>query len=123
MDNIPLCDFRGDGLIISSPTGSTAYNLSAGGPILHPSVDAFVLTPICPMTLAIRPFIIPFDKSVNIRIEESSSTSQITLDGQKIISLKVGQGIKIKKSENKIKIIKGHKNFSEVLKIKLGWMV
>ncbi len=118
-----LCDFRGDGLIISSPTGSTAYNLSAGGPILHPSVDAFVVCPICPHTLAIRPYIIPFDEVINIKVEESSSQPQITLDGQKIILLEIGQKIIFKKSKKKVKIVIGSKNFSEILKLKLGWVV
>jgi NAD+ kinase len=119
----PICDFRGDGLIVSSPTGSTAYNLSAGGPILHPSVNAFVVTPICPLTLAIRPYIIPFDEVINILVEKPSSKTQITLDGQKIITLDIGQKIVIKKSDKRVKIIKGSKNFSEILKTKLGWMV
>ena len=121
--NNPICDFRGDGLIVSSPTGSTAYNLSAGGPILHPSVNAFVVTPICPLTLAIRPYIIPFDEVINIMIEKPSSKAQITLDGQKIITLDIGQKIIIKKSDKRVKIIKGSKSFSEILKTKLGWMV
>ena len=119
----PICDFRGDGLIVSSPTGSTAYNLSAGGPILHPSVNAFVVTPICPLALAIRPYIIPFDEVINIIIKKPSSQAQVTLDGQKIISLDIGQKIVIKKSDKRVKIIKGSKSFSEILKTKLGWMV
>lgn len=119
----PICDFRGDGLIVSSPTGSTAYNLSAGGPILHPSVNAFVVTPICPLTLAIRPYIIPFDEIINIKVEKPSSQAQVTLDGQKIITLDIGQNIIIKKSSKRVKIVKGSKNFSEILKTKLGWMV
>ena len=118
-----VCDFRGDGLIVSSPTGSTAYNLSAGGPIVHPAVDAFTVCPICPHTLAIRPFIIPFSETIHIKIEESSAKAQITLDGQKIIELNSGQRISFKKSEKKIKFIKSQRNFYEVLKLKLGWVV
>lgn len=119
----PICDYRGDGLIISSPTGSTGYNLSAGGPILHPSVNAFVVTPICPLTLVIRPYIIPFEEEINITIEAPSTDAQITLDGQKIISLDIGQKIKFKKSDKSVKIVQGSKVFSEILKTKLGWMV
>ncbi|HOV15680.1 MAG TPA: NAD(+)/NADH kinase [Spirochaetota bacterium] len=117
-----IYDFRGDGLIISSPTGSTAYNLSAGGPILHPDVDAFSLCPICPHTLAIRPFIIPFCEKLIISILESSTQPQITLDGQKIILLDIGQKIVFKKSTKKTKTIKSDKNFYEILKLKLGWL-
>lgn len=118
-----VCDFKGDGLIVSSPTGSTAYNLSAGGPILHPSVDSFVITPICPHTLAIRPYIVPFSETITIKIEESKAQPQITLDGQKIILLDINQKIIFKKSNKSVKVVRGSKNFSEILKMKLGWMV
>lgn len=120
--NNKINHFRGDGLIISTPTGSTGYSLSAGGPILHPTVNAFVLCPICPLTLAIRPYIIPFDETIYVLIEEASSEPQLTLDGQKIIMLKIGQKIIFKKSEKKVKIIKGSKTFSEILEKKLHWM-
>ncbi len=123
LEDHPLCNFRGDGLIISSPTGSTAYNLSAGGPILHPQVDAFVVCPICPHTLAIRPLIIPFDEQINVIVEESQSQPQITLDGHKVVLLNIGERIVFKKSNKKVKIIKGNKNFTEILEEKLGWMV
>ncbi len=121
-NNKIINNYRGDGLIISTPTGSTGYNLSSQGPILHPSVNAFVLCPICPLTLAIRPYILPSDEIVYIHIEESSSQPQMTLDGQKIIMLKKGQKIIFKKSEKNVKIIKGSKTFSEILEKKLHWM-
>jgi NAD+ kinase len=117
----PLCNIRGDGLIVSTPTGSTAYNLSAGGPILQPEVNAFVLTAICPLSLAIRPFIIPFGEVITVFVDEP--TFQITLDGQKIIYLNSGEKIVMKKSEKEVKIVRGSRSFSEILKIKLGWMV
>jgi NAD+ kinase len=121
--DVSVCDFRGDGLIISSPTGSTAYNLSAGGPILHPSVNAFVLCPICPLTLAIRPYIVPFEEIINIKIEQSTRSPQLTLDGQKIIILETGQTVTFKKSDKTVKIIKSKRTFSEILEKKLGWKV
>ncbi|MCG8572379.1 MAG: NAD(+)/NADH kinase [Spirochaetes bacterium] len=116
-----ICDFRGDGLIISSPTGSTAYNLSAGGPILHPSIDAFAVTPICPHSLAIRPYIVPASDTIRIRIEESQAQPQITLDGQKVVLLELGQDVKITRSKKQIKVVKSRLSFSEILKQKLGW--
>jgi NAD+ kinase len=119
----PVCDFRGDGLIVSSPTGSTAYNLSAGGPIMHPSMEAFIICPICPHTLAIRPYIVPFNESIIISVEESLAQPQLTLDGQKNIILNVGQKIIFKRSLKKVKVVTGGRNFSDVLKMKLGWMV
>lgn len=116
-----ICDFNGDGVIISSPTGSTAYNLSAGGPILHPDVNAFVVCPVCPHTLAIRPFIIPFSETIELSVEESLAEPQITLDGQKIIMLQIGQKMIFRKSDKKAKVVKGKWSFSEILKLKLGW--
>jgi NAD+ kinase len=118
-----ICDFRGDGLIVSSPTGSTAYNLSAGGPILHPSLEAFAICPICPHTLAIRPLIVPFNRIIQISVEESLAKPQLTLDGQKIILLDIGQKIAFRKSPKKVKVVKSSRNFPDVLKLKLGWMV
>ncbi len=118
-----LLNFMGDGLIVSSPTGSTAYNLSAGGPILHPELGAFVICPICPHAFGIRPFIIPFGESIYIRVEEAYTNSQITLDGQKIVYLEPGQTVIFRESAKKIKVVRGRTNFIERLKSKLGWVV
>ncbi len=118
-----LLNFMGDGLIVSSPTGSTAYNLSAGGPILHPELEAFVICPICPHAFGIRPFIIPFGESIYIKVEEAYTESQITLDGQKIVYLEPGQRVIFRESQKKIKVVRGNKNFIEILKLKLGWVV
>ncbi len=123
IDDISICDFVGDGLIVSSPTGSTAYNLSAGGPILHPKVEAFVISPICPHTLAIRPFLVPFKEVIKITVKESKVKPQITLDGQKAILLNIGQKIFFRKSSKEIKVVKSGKSFSEILKTKLNWTI
>jgi len=123
IDDVSICDFVGDGLIVSSPTGSTAYNLSAGGPILHPKVEAFVVSPICPHTLAIRPFLVPFNGVIKITVKESKANPQITLDGQKAILLNIGQKIFFRKSDKNIKIVKSGKTFPEILKTKLNWTI
>lgn len=121
-NNIIFKNFRGDGLIISTPTGSTAYNLSSQGPILHPEVNAFVICPICPLTLAIRPFIVPSNDVITVTVDESVSECQLTLDGQKIIMLKTHDRVIFKKSKKNVKIVKGSKSFSEILEKKLHWM-
>ncbi len=121
--NVELSKIRGDGLIISTPTGSTAYNLSAGGPILHPTVDSYVITPICPHTFAIRPFIVPMNEILRVKIKDTSAQPQITLDGHKIIFLEKNQDITIKKSDKNIKTVKGSKTFTQILNKKLGWTI
>ena len=118
-----IYDFSGDGMIVSTATGSTAYNLSAGGPILHPSLHAISLAPICPHTLTIRPYIIPIEKNVSINFGNSSVPVQVTLDGQKTIQLNKGREITFTKSQKSITIVKTKKIFSEILKEKLGWSV
>ncbi len=123
LNDEPVYNFNGDGIIISTSIGSTAYNLSAGGPILHPSVKAIAMSPICAHTLAIRPYIIPINEIITIEVLQSSAQPQITLDGQKTIILTPGEKIFFKNSHKKIKIIKTVKSFSEILKDKLGWNI
>jgi NAD kinase len=77
-----LTTYRADGLILATPTGSTAYSLAAGGPVIHPAVPAMVMTPICPFTLTNRPLIIPDDATVTIKLEKRSSDIMLTFDGQ-----------------------------------------
>lgn len=98
---------RGDGLIISSPTGSTAYSLAAGGPIIHPKVDALTLTPICPHSLTNRPIVIPSSEKLFIKIPSQSEAIVMTLDGQEALSLQEKDLIKITRSSTRYaKIIK-----------------
>lgn len=118
-----IYDFSGDGMIVSTATGSTAYNLSAGGPILHPSLHAISLVPICPHTLTIRPYIIPIEQEVSVKFGSSSVPIQLTLDGQKTIQLNKCKQISFTKSHKSITIVKTKKIFSEILKEKLGWSV
>lgn len=114
---------RSDGLVISTPTGSTAYALSGGGPLLHATIDAMVLVPICPHTLTNRPLVINADSKVEIIIGKSKqSTSQVTFDGQTAFDVKPGDKICIKKKENTIHLIHpvGYDYF-EILREKLRW--
>jgi NAD+ kinase len=118
-----LTTFRADGLIISTPTGSTAYNLAAGGPILYPTMETFVLTPICPFTLTNRPILIPDAATIRITMgKESEETVSLTFDGQVGFDLHYGDNVIIHKSEEKIKLLRppDHSYF-KILRTKLMW--
>jgi NAD+ kinase len=118
-----LTTFRADGLIIATPTGSTAYNLSAGGPILHPTVESFIVTPICPFSLTNRPIILPDSAAILVRIgKEREESVIVTFDGQVGFELYPGDEVYIYKSEKRIKLltVPGHSYF-EILRTKLRW--
>ncbi len=118
-----LTTFRADGLIIATPTGSTAYNLSAGGPILYPTMETFVLTPICPFTLTNRPIIIPNTATIQIKMgKESEETVILTFDGQVGFDLSFRDEVIISKSRKKIKLLRppDHSYF-KILRTKLMW--
>ena len=118
-----LTTFRADGLIISTATGSTAYNLSAGGPILYPTMETFILTPICPFTLTNRPIIVHDSATIEIKMgNESEDTVFLTFDGQVGFDLHYGDRVIIYKSEEKIKLLrpKDHSYF-RILRTKLMW--
>lgn len=111
-----------DGLIIATPTGSTAYSLSAGGPIIYPSLEAVVLTPICPHALTERPMILPADKNITIKIEEEKPPAFVTVDGKALFKLSQGDEVIISRSKEKVRLIKaGNANHFETLRNKLNW--
>jgi NAD+ kinase len=113
---------RGDGLIISTPTGSTAYSLSSGGPILNPAVHAVILTPICPHTLTNRPIVIPQDSPVEVFITSREEGAMATFDGQVGISLRHEDMIEVSASDHYAKLIRfPERTFYEVLRQKLKW--
>lgn len=117
-----LTTFRADGLIISSPTGSTGYNLSAGGPILYPNLDALILTPICPFTLTQRPIILPDTSIIEIKMGENSEEVTLTFDGQVGFDLMDNDRVIISKSEKKLKLIKSpDQDYFDILRTKLKW--
>jgi NAD+ kinase len=114
--------FRADGLIVSTPTGSTAYNLSAGGPILYPTMGALVLTPICPHMLANRPIVLPDDLEIRIRLATQEQEVFLTLDGQEGISLREDDVVSIRKSAHPVLLVtSSNKNYFDVLRSKLKW--
>lgn len=117
-----LTTFKSDGLIISTPTGSTAYNLSAGGPIVYPSLHCIIITPICPHTLTNRPIMIPDDVEVRAILKSKQQEVILTLDGQQGFVLEFGDVVEVKKAEGKILLIKSpYRHYFEVLREKLKW--
>lgn len=113
---------RADGLIVSTPTGSTAYSLSAGGPIIHPSLDAIIITPICPHTLTNRPIVVPNDVGVEVILKSKDEGAVATFDGQVGFSLREEDVVEIRASEQKIRLIASpDKNYFEILREKLKW--
>lgn len=113
--------YKADGLIVSTPTGATAYSLSAGGPIIYPSLHAFTLTPICPHTLTQRPIILSDDSIITISTS-SREDILLTLDGISGPALHYGDTVEIKKAEGIIHLIKSpYRNYYEVLRTKLKW--
>ena len=114
--------FRADGLIVATPTGSTAYNLSAGGPILHPTLDIMLITPICPHTLTNRPIGIGLDSVVEIRLESLSEEVYLTLDGQEGFPLTPRDLLRIQRSDEPVRLIRYQAtSFLQVLHHKLKW--
>lgn len=114
--------FRADGLIVATPTGSTAYNLSAGGPIIFPSMNAMVITPICPFTLSNRPIVVPDDSMIEVRLITENEEVALTLDGQVGFSLRAGDRILIRKSNTAFNLVQPpSRNYFEVLRNKLKW--
>jgi NAD+ kinase len=114
--------FRADGLIVSTPTGSTAYNLSAGGPVIFPSMNAVVVTPICPFTLSNRPIVVPDDAGIELCLKTENEEVALTLDGQVGFSLQVEDRIVIKKSHTTFNLIQpANRNYFDVLRDKLRW--
>jgi NAD+ kinase len=114
--------FRADGLIVSTPTGSTAYNLSAGGPVIFPSMNAVVITPICPFTLSNRPIVVPDDAIIELRLKTRHEDVALTLDGQVGIPLNVEDRVLIRKSRTTFNLVQPtNRNYFEVLRDKLRW--
>ncbi|HHT9125097.1 MAG TPA: NAD(+)/NADH kinase [Candidatus Brocadiia bacterium] len=117
-----VATYRTDGLIVSTPVGSTAHSLSAGGPILVPDIDAFIITPICPHTLTNRPIVVPGESRIEIEHLSEHGGVGVTIDGQVFIELMQGDRIKVEKSNVQLQLIDtGARTFYEVLREKLDW--
>ncbi|PCI25141.1 NAD(+) kinase [Candidatus Peregrinibacteria bacterium] len=122
VDQEYLTEYRADGLIVSTPTGSTAYNLSAGGPILYPSLEGIIITPISPQSLSQRSVVIPGDKKVLLSFVKNKHLLRLTLDGQRVFDLEKDDEVTICLLAEKLQLIKTEDySFFEMLGQKLGW--
>jgi len=122
VNNDYVITYSADGLVVSTSTGSTAYSLSAGGPIVNPNINSIILTPICPHTLSARPFIIGENDQVKIKLESSEEKVMVTIDGQEGFVLKPKDEVIVKKSDYKAHLITfKEKSFYAILREKLRW--
>jgi NAD+ kinase len=117
-----VCRYRADGLIVATPTGSTAYSMSAGGPIVHPGVESILITPICPHTLSDRPVVVSDTSKIELRVGENSESVFLTLDGQTGVPMQVGDRVRITRAQERLKLIQPpNKTYFEILRNKLKW--
>ena len=113
--------YRADGLILATPTGSTAYNLSAGGPVVYPGLEAVLITPICPFTLATRSVILPLHLNIEVSLDDRSSEALLTIDGQSCYSLRARDRVKIYNSKALVRLVSNtRRHYLDTLKYKLG---
>src|ERR1700721_884135 len=122
LDGKSVASFRADGVIVSTPTGSTAYTLAANGPILTTDVDALVITPICPHLLTLRPLVVRGEASVLVRVEGVPTNCLLTVDGQQAVNLQLGDEIRCQRSKNTVNLVRlKESGFFEALRSKLSW--
>lgn len=122
VDDQLAASFRADGVIVATPTGSTAYSLAAGGPVLIPGMEVLVVTPICPHQLTLRPLVVPSKSCIEVSIEGVPDQTFLTVDGQEAIQLRVGDKLRCRGSEYSVKLIRTAPNgFFDVLRSKLKW--
>ena len=122
IDRQLVATFRADGVIVSTPTGSTAYNLAANGPIVMPSVDALLVTPICPHLLTIRPIVTPGDSTVSVHVVGVPNEIYLTVDGQVAVPVRLGDTVHCQRSEASVRLLRSRPNsLFSVLRSKLKW--
>jgi NAD+ kinase len=122
VDGLELAVPRADGLIVATPTGSTAYSLSAGGPILQPHIPAFIIAPICPHTLTFRPMVVSSSSVVRVQLLTGGEEVYLTLDGQRGVKMEKGDEVEVRRSPLELRLISSpRRNYFRLLKEKLGW--
>jgi NAD+ kinase len=125
IDSRKVVRFKADGMIVATPTGSTAHSLSAGGPIVHPAVESLTVTPICPSSLSMRPIVIPDTRQLTVTIvtqrRDENAIIGLTIDGQDMIVLKYDDKIRFRRSERYLYLIRTKNHYYRMLRNKLNW--
>jgi len=122
VDGDLVTTYRADGLIVSTPVGSTAHSLAAGGPIVHPEMEALLVAPICPHTLSNRPLVLPGHARLIMAVQEAAEPPALTVDGQVHCELRVGDRVRVRKAESPLRLIQtGRNQFFPTLRSKLDW--
>src|SRR5258705_613198 len=122
IDSDFVCRYRADGLIVATPTGSTAYSLSAGGPIVHPAVESWIITPICPHTLSDRPVVVRDSSSIEVHLSGDPESVLLTLDGQTGIPMQAADVVRMRRAAERLRLIQpAQKSYFEILRSKLKW--
>jgi len=122
VDDQLAATFRADGVIVATPTGSTAYSLAAGGPVMVPKVEALIVTPICPHQLTLRPMVLRGESRILVRVEGIPDQTFLTVDGQEAIQVRLGDELRCRRSDYSVKLIRlGENGFFDVLRTKLKW--
>jgi NAD+ kinase len=121
VDKVFVSSYRADGMIVATPTGSTAYSLSAGGPVVMPTVNAFVITPVAPHSLTHRPLVVPDSAVVEILLRSDEEVAYLSMDGQPGLDLRDGDRVRCRRSEHKVSLFRTEADFFHVLRTKLKW--
>jgi NAD+ kinase len=121
VDKVFVSSYRADGMIVATPTGSTAYSLSAGGPVLMPTVTAFVITPVAPHSLTHRPLVVPDSAIVEILLRSDEEVAYLSMDGQPGVDMRDGDRVRCRRSEHKVSLFRTEADFFDVLRTKLKW--
>lgn len=121
IDGVFVSSYRADGMIVATPTGSTAYSLSAGGPVLMPTVSALVVTPVAPHALTHRPLVVPDSAKIEILLRSEDEVAYLSLDGQAGLDLSDGDRVRCRRSEHQVNLFRTGNNFFQVLRSKLKW--
>jgi NAD+ kinase len=116
-----FCSYRADGLIIATPTGSTAYALSAGGPIVYPTLDVVVLAPICPHTLSNRPVVLPDSFEIEVRVKTDDNGAMLTVDGQQTARIASNDTLRVRRGKNPVVLVRSSHSYFEIWRNKLRW--